>query len=177
MPLLVPTLARRLGDRVTPASPGAAVGWKPAGAVVLLVALVPLLAVAVARPQLSPENVVLTDDGGNTLLLPVDRSIDVRAVKRGATTVLTWSPGDWRAGVSFRVMRTAGTGSDTTCTTAGVTSCLLVMETLKETRESRYADRASPAVATYRIGVMADYRNPPVGGDMFAVSQPVRIAP
>jgi len=177
VPLLVPTLVRRLGARVTPAPPGVAVGWKPAAAVVLLVAVVPLLTVVVARPQLSPENVVLSDDGGNTLLTPVDRSIDVRAVRRGATTLLSWSPGDWRAGVSFRVMRTAGAGPDTTCTTAGVTSCLLVMETLKETRDSRYVDPASPAGSTYRIGVMADYRNPPVGGDMFAVSRPVRIAP
>jgi len=177
VPLLVPTLVRRLGDRVTPASPGAAIGWKPAAAVMLLIGLVPLLTVVAARPQLSPENVVLSDDGGNTLLTPVDRSIDVRAVQRGTTTVLTWSPGDWRAGVSFRVMRTAGAGPDTTCTTAGVTSCLLTMQTLTETREPRYVDPSSPAGGTYRIGVMADYRNPPVGGDMFAISRPVRIAP
>ncbi len=177
VPMLVPTLRSRLGDRAIPAADGQAIGWIPAAAAVLVVALVPLLVVTVARPAKSPENVVLSDDGGNTILIPVDRTIEVTATPRGATTVLTWSTGGWRAGVSYRVMRTAAGRPDSECTTAGVTSCLLTMPTITETRDRQYVDQAPPAGgATYRIGVMADYRDPPTGGDMFAVSPPAHTA-
>ena len=166
VPLLVPTVMGRLGHRVVPAAAGRALGSKPAVAVLLLVALVPLLVVTVARPARSPESVVLSDDGGNTILIPVDRTIAVSATTRGATTVLAWSTSGWRAGVSYRVMRSAAGRPDVACTRAGVTSCLLTMRTITETRDRRYVDVAPPAGgATYRIGVMADYRNPPTGGD------------
>ncbi len=135
----------------------------------------PFLLITVARPAHSPQNVVLADDGSAILLTPVDRSIHVRAVRRGETVLLVWSAPAWRAGVSYRVMRTRGDGPDTTCTTAGVTSCLLDMETLTETRGQRYVDGSPPPGVTYRIGVTADYRNSPAGGDMFAVSPPLRL--
>jgi hypothetical protein len=177
VPLLIPTLADHLGERVMPGRPGPAIGWKPAAAVVLVLCLVPLLTIALARPARSPEDVVLSDDGGNTLLTPVDSSIDVSAVRQGSAVVLRWSTGAWRAGVSYRVMRTKDAGPDSTCTTAGVTSCLLTMGTIGVTRERRFVDTAAPPGATYRIGATADYRNPPTGGDMFAVSPPVRATP
>jgi hypothetical protein len=177
VPILVPTLMQHLGDRVAAAPAGKAIGWRPTVALVIVAALTPLLIISVARPARSPQSVVLGDDGGNTLLTPVDRSIHVKAVQRGGAVVLVWSAPTWRAGVSYRVMRTHGDGPDTTCTTAGVTSCLLDLETLAATREMRYVDGSPPDGATYRVGAVADYRNPVTGGDMFAVSPPVRVAP
>ena len=175
VPILAPTLMQHLGDRVVPAPARKGIGWRPTVAIVVVAALIPLLIISVARPARSPQDVVLADDGGNTFLTPVDNSIRVRAVMRGEAVVLVWSSPAWRAGVSYRVMRTPGDGQDTTCTTAGVTSCLLDLATLAQTRELRYLDGSPPAGATYRIGVAADYRNPVTGGDMFAVSPPVRV--
>ena len=178
VPILVPTLMQHLGDRVVASPPGQPLGWRPTLAVVAVAALVPLLVVTGARPARSPQDVVLAgDEGSYTFLTPVDRSIRVRAVPRGEAVVLTWSAPAWRAGVSYRVLRTPGDGPDTTCTTAGVTSCTLAMETLAQTRALRYVDGSPPVGVTYRIGVVADYRDPVTGGDMFAVSPPVRVAP
>jgi len=177
VPILVPTLTSHLGSRVAPASPGRGISWKPAAAVVVVAALVPLLVIVVSRPARSPQNVVLRNEGGNTLLTPVDDSIHLRAVRQGVKVVLTWSATSWRAGVTYRVMRTKGAVPDTTCTTAGVTSCVLVMDTLAQTRGLTYVDGSPPAGVTYRIGAAADYRNPPTGGDMFAVSPPATLAP
>ncbi len=177
VPTLVPTLVSHLGSRVVPAPPGRAIAWKPAAVVFVVASLVPLLVISIARPARSPQSVVLGDDGGNTLLTPVDSSIRLRAVRHGSAVALAWSVPSWRAGVSYRVMRTKGPGPDTTCTTAGVTSCLLVMDTLARTRDLNYLDDSAPVGVTYRIGATADYRNPPTGGDMFAVSPPLTLTP
>lgn len=176
VPMLVPTLMHHLGGRVVPAAQGKAIGWKPMVAVVVIAAVVPLLIMVAATQAQSPRSVVLADDGGNTLLTPVDRSIHVMAMRRGTAVTVSWSAPSWRAGVSYRVLRTRGRQADVTCTTAGVTSCLLELDTIAETRALRYVDLKAPPGATYRIGVEADYRNPDTGGDMFAVSPPIRGA-
>lgn len=175
VPLLVPTLRERLGARVVSAAFGKGLGMRPMLGVVVVTAVIPLLVIAIARPAQSPASVVLGDNVRNPLLTPVDDSIRVAAARRGEAVVVTWSTPSWRAGVFYRVMRTAGDGPDTTCTTAGVTTCVLQMETLTDTPRMTYLDGSPPSGTTYRVGVVANYNGGVKGGDVFAFSPPVRV--
>lgn len=175
LPLLVPTLARRLGARLQP-PPARPLHrrWVWAGSVVL--ALLPFVVVAAARPLDGPDRAVVQALPLTTVLTPVDRSIELRTERRGASQVLTWKDGDWRAEVRYVVLRTPRGGPDVRCARAGVTRCTITMIRLAETRSRRYVDGSPPPGVTYRIGVTTNYRGGP-GGDVLAVSAPVRAAP
>ncbi len=177
VPLLVPTAERRLGWRVAVPAPGSATRVRTAVVAAVVLALVPLVVIVAARPAQSPSNVVLTASGDTFVLIPVDDSIRVETRRRGEAVELRWTVKRWRAGVSYRVLRTASAGPDVSCETAGVTSCTLGMETLALTRTPTYVDGSPPAGVTYRIGVAADFENARTGGDMFAVSPPTTLAP
>ncbi len=176
VPLLIPTADRRLGWRIASARSGAGTSLPIAVLAATTLALVPLAVMVLARPAQSPQRVVLVDEGGKPQLIPVDDSITVRTVRRGSAVELTWSTHAWRGGVSYRVLRSPSSGPEVACSTAGVTTCTLDMETLALTREQRYSDPSPPPGVTYRIGIAADYTDPQTGGDLFDVSRPVRPA-
>lgn len=175
VPLVVPTLPRRLGARLEP-PPARPLRPRWVWAAIVALGLVPLAAVAAARPIDGPDLAVVRLLPLTSILTPVDDSIDVRARRDGASQVLTWRDDGWRANVRYVVLRTQGGGPDVSCATAGVTRCTLTMIPLGETSSRQFRDGSPPPAVTYRIGVIVDYRDGP-GGDVLAVSPPVRAAP
>jgi hypothetical protein len=181
IPLLVPTLARRLGERLSPpAHPPLDRRWLllPAAATVVL----PAAAIAASSPLQPPPTraVVQSFAEGSNILTPVDSALRVEVTRAGGAQRLTWSGGGpWPARVFYRVYRSDGPGQDTECLISGGTAwyCSLLASPIATTREREYVDPAPPARATYRIGVAANWADDPEQGDVFAFSPPARSAP
>ncbi len=97
IPLLVPTLARRLGDRVRPpASSPVARRWLVVAAI--LTVAVPTAAIAASSPTDGPERAVMQDDAGNFILTSIDDGVEVEVARTDAGQQLTWSDGGAVAG-------------------------------------------------------------------------------
>jgi hypothetical protein len=177
IPLLVPTLARRLGSRLEPprGSP-IAPRWIVVAAV-LSVGL-PAVALAASTPIENPTNEVLQDDQGNNILTPVDEGIEVRVQRTATGQRLTWTDDtSWRADVFYRVYRHDGGGPDTECFLSGGVAwyCYIAGTPIGTTRESSFVDTSAPPdEATYRVGVGANWLDDPAQGDIFDFSPPVR---
>lgn len=180
IPLLVPTLARRLGDRLhPPPSAPVRVRW-----VVLAVALtlaLPVAATAGATRIAPPTMPAIVQEfpNGTTMLTPVEEGIALEIERQGHGLALRWTRGaEWRAGVFYRVYRTDAPGSDLRCVTEGGVSwnCFFVGVLLATTRERELVDRRPIPGATYRVGVGTNWADDPTAGDVFAFSPPV-VAP
>jgi hypothetical protein len=180
IPLLLPTLAGRLGDRVAPATaPSISKRWVAVIAVVALA--IPAAAIALSSPldetQAEAKTVVQDSAGGN-ILTPVDDGVRLDVEGTGATRLLTWTGGGpWHAGVFYRVYRHDGLGPDTQCLLSGGTAwyCLLRGVPIATTRGLTFVDPNAPTRATYRIGVGTNWVDDPEFGDVFAFSQPVSV--
>jgi hypothetical protein len=173
IPLLVPTLARKLGDRVTPPRTRS-LPSVPLGVAVVALAALPLVVIAFAQSLDGPDHAVVQDDVGNVLLTPVDHRIAVRVQPRAEARVLTWTVPDYGPRLFYRVLRTNEPGPDTSCTPKGDTvECTLTGQVLATTREPRYVDGSPPEGVTYRIGVATNYADDPEGGDVFVLGPPV----
>ena len=175
IPLLVPTLARRLGERMrAPSSPPIARRWIVV--VAALTVLVPAAAIAASSPLEGPEHALTQDDAGNFILTSVDRSVQLRVVGGPDGNLLTWNDDPWRAGVFYRVYRSDG--EDVECeNTDGhpAQSCYFIGTLLESVRERTYFDAGGPSGATYRIGVGTNWVDDPAFGDVFAFS-PAAVA-
>ena len=172
IPLLVPTLARRLGERLRPpATPVTAPRWIVAAAVLSL--LLPATVIAASSPLEGPELALTQDDGGNFILTSVDAGVDLRAERTAAGVRLTWDDTISRANTFYRVYRAEG--EDVECeNTDGhpAQSCYVRGAPIAVTRELEYVDAEAPADATYRIGVGTNWADDPAFGDVFAFSLP-----
>jgi hypothetical protein len=172
IPLLVPTLARRLGERLrAPSASPVASRWIALVAVLTL--LVPATAIAVSDPLEGPSHALTQDDAGNFILTPVDESVELRVESGLDGNRLTWDDGPWRAGVFYRVYRTEG--ADVECEhTDGhpAESCYFFGTLLKTVREREYVDEGAQLGTTYRIGVGTNWIDDPAFGDVFAFSPP-----
>jgi hypothetical protein len=180
IPLLVPTLARRLGDRVLPrATTPVAPRWIAVAAVVTV--LVPGIAIAISSPlgrtEAQQQTVVQDFESGN-ILTPVDDGVQLAVQSDGASRRLSWTGGgSWRADVFYRVYRHDGSDEDTVCYQSGGTAwyCLLNSEPIATTRDLSFVDPEAPPTATYRIGVGTNWADDPEFGDVFAFSPPVEV--
>ena len=172
IPLLVPTLVRRLGDRMrSPSSPPVALRWLAVAAV--LTVLVPATAIAVSSPLEGPALAVTQDDAGNFILTSVDESVELRVERVADGQRLTWDDGSWRANVFYRVYRAEG--EDVECeNTDGhpAQSCYVRGTPIATVREHEYVDTEAPPGATYRIGVGTNWVDDPAFGDVFVFSPP-----
>ena len=74
IPLLVPTLARRLGERVQPPRTRP-VGRRALVVAALLTVVVPAAAIAASSPSTGPERAVMQDDAGNFILTSIDDGV------------------------------------------------------------------------------------------------------
>jgi hypothetical protein len=179
IPLLVPTLARRLGDRVRPPEARAVSRrWVIVAAVVTLV--VPAVATA-ASDQVQPPTPALTQTTATatTILTPVDDEIDLQVEREGTGQRLRWTAAPWRASVFYRVFRSDG-DDDLECVTRENTAWLCVLRgaPIATTRATEFVDMSPPeAGATYRIGVGTNWVNDPAEGDLFAFSPPEPSVP
>ncbi len=171
VPLLVPTLPRRLGPRIAP-QPAARVGKRLTIAAVALITAVPFLVVLVESPSRGTSHALRW----NGVLTPIDGGVvALRATHEHGRVRLTWSDATTRARTFYRVFRTAGAGADTYCVRVGVDRCDLETTTLVITRARGYVDPKPVSGATYRIGVAANWKDDPTAGDVFVISPPVRV--
>jgi hypothetical protein len=180
IPLLVPTLARRLGDRIRPAE-AQEVTRRAVVVVAILTLAVPAVTIAAASPSNGPDRAVYQDDAGNYILTAVENDVHATARRVGSAQELTWTTGGpWRANVFFRVYRTDGPGPDIECENSDGSRaqyCYLRSTAIATTREPSFVDTAPPAGAvTYRIGVATNWADDPAQGDVFAFSPPVTAA-
>ena len=170
IPLLVPTLARRLGDRLrAPSSPSVARRWVVVVAV--LTVLVPAAGIAASSPLDGPRLALTQDDAGNFILTSVDESVELRVERVPGGNRLTWDDGHWRANVFHRVYRAEG--DDVECeNTDGhpAQSCYLRGTPIATVREREFVDVDAPPGATYRIGVGTNWVDDPAFGDVFVFS-------
>lgn len=168
--LLVPGAARRLSARAPRRRARPATVRAVAVAAVALAA-VPLAAAAVAQPLDRPP-AAITVSG---ILVPETTSLEVDVKADGPARVLTWKHGDvGRAGVFYRVYRTAAGGVDVSCADHdGAAECALQMLLLGTTREPSWRDGSPPPGAQYRVGVATNWLDDEQGGDVFLISPPV----
>jgi hypothetical protein len=170
VPLLIPTLPRRLGPRIA-AEPVRPVGKRLTIAVVAVVSLIPLLVVLAESPSRGPDralvwNGIMTPIDGNTVRLTVTHT--------PAGERLIWTDATKRARTFYRIFRTAAAGTDTSCGRLGADRCTLETTTLVDvTRSHSYVDPQPVNGATYRIGVAANWEDDTAGGDVFVISPPV----
>jgi hypothetical protein len=179
IPLLVPGVAARLGQRLSPPTHARiAPRWIVLTAVVTLV--VPALATA-ASSQLEPPSppALVQDLVTSTILTPVDSGIRLEVAPEGAGSTLRWSSdASWRADVFYRIYRSDGTGADTFCATAAnvAWNCYLKSRPIGTTRDETFVDPSPPPSATYRIGVGTNWADDPEEGDVFALSPAVEVS-
>jgi hypothetical protein len=165
IPALVPTLLRRFD----PDDGVGDVGPKTLGAAVVLLAIVPIGAVALARPLERGDRAVLVDE----ILTPVDPDLGARIEADGAARVLRWNPRETGpTAVFYRVFRSGTAPDELACVHEGAASCSLTMVVVGTTREPRFRDDRAPAGAQYRVGVGTNWRNDPTGGDVFSIGPP-----
>jgi hypothetical protein len=179
IPLLVPTLAHRLGDRMQ-APPTANVSLRWIVAVALGTVAVPAVAIAASTPlgQNETKTVVQDFESGN-ILTPIDEGVALRVEATAAGRRLTWTGGGpWYADVFYRVYRTDDGHPDTDCFVSGGVAvyCVLRGQPIASTRSLTYLDASAPPTATYRIGVGTNWIDDPDEGDVFAFSLPVSAA-
>jgi len=170
IPLLVPTLGRRVAVR-WPAQARRPIGRRVVIALGVLLAAVPLAVVALVQPLDTPAKAIAVD----TIVTPVDERIHVSVKADGESRIVTWShPPAGSSDVFYRVYRTGRNGLEQKCLDhGGAAECSLEMVLLGTTREPRWRDGSPPPGVRYRIGVAANSRNDPTGGDVATLSPPV----
>ncbi len=178
IPLLVPTLPRRLGERVQPA-PTSAIAPRWIAVAAVLTVLVPGAAIALSSPlPPTPQKTVVQDFESGNILTPADDGVALAVEQDGTARRLSWTGGgSWRADVFYRVYRHDGPGDDTVCYQSGGTAwyCLLNSEPIATTRDFSFVDPEAPPTATYRVGVGTNWADDPDAGDVFAFSLPVGV--
>jgi hypothetical protein len=177
IPLLVPTLYRRLGPRLSPPTDRAVrVRWIVVA--VVLTVLLPAAATAASDRVAPPTPAIVPETPSGDILTPVDKSITLTTEKVGKRQRLSWSGGPWRAKVFYRVYRSTRAHGDLLCTTSNSVSwvCHFTGEPIGSTRDRTFVDANAPPGATYRIGVGTNWANDPNLGDIFAFSPLARAA-
>ncbi|MDQ3121290.1 MAG: hypothetical protein M3Q59_01990, partial [Actinomycetota bacterium] len=172
IPLLVPTFARRLGDRIRPASVSP-VAWAWVAVAVALTVVLPAAVIAASSPSTRPERAVFQDDAGNYIMTPIAEDVDLQVETTDRGRSLSWtSGGPWRSDVFYRVYR--HDGRDVECENAdGAISfyCFIRSFPIATTRDTKYLDREAPPGAWYRIGVGTNWLDDDTQGDVFAFSR------
>ncbi len=173
IPLLVPTLARRLGDRLRPLEfRPLRFRWVVVAAV--LAVAIPAVAIAASSPSTRPERAVFQDDVDNFILTPIDDDVVLEGERTSAGQRLSWTPGGpWLGDVFYRVYR-IDEGPDVECeNTDGSRSvyCFVRSVPIATTRDPEYLDVDGPPGAWYRIGVGTNWLDDDTQGDVFAFSR------
>jgi hypothetical protein len=167
VPLLVPGLLRRLGDRI---APPAIRPLRRRAVVVLAIALgaLPVAAVALARPVEGPERAVIVDE----ILTPVDGdALALRVERTDEGQRLSWKRPTELARLFYRVYRTRPGASDVRCENRGAVKCDLDMDLLGTTRSLTFVDAPPQPGLSYRVAAAANWENDPAQGDAFLLSE------
>lgn len=178
VPLLVPTLVRRLGIR-PPEAPVARPRRGALAVAALLLAGVPLAVVLAARPLDGPGLALVQSSGGAQTVLPVTREVTARAEARGDAVRVTWDDrAGWHSTVWYRVLRTVVAEPDVRCEEEGVTRCRLTTVPLGETQGRDLVDPDPRPGATYRVAALTNAAAAPsLPAGVVAVSLPAASPP
>lgn len=172
IPLLVPTFARRLGDRLRPPLSGP-VAWRWVVVAAAVTIALPTVAIAASSPSTRPERAVFRDDAGNFIMTPIAEDVTLEVEQTADGRALTWTAGGpWLGDVFYRIYRQEG--QDVECVHAdGAISvyCFIRSVPIATTRETMYLDREAPPGAWYRIGVGTNWLDDDTQGDVFAFSR------
>ena len=184
IPLLVPRLAQRLLGAVRPPRPP-----RVASRALLVGAVVAFAVPAVALAALPPErNGRVAKMEHQSLFLPIDASfLPAAAAAADGSIELTWPEATGAARPFYVVLRSErryryeATGEIVTrghlCREGhGALRCALQMEEVGRTRDRTFNDRPPRGEWTYRIGVAANWRDDPEGGDVLVVSEGLDVA-
>jgi hypothetical protein len=174
IPLLVPTLIRRLSPRLAPPTDTAVRGRWVVVALVLTI-LVPAAATAASSRVSPPTPAIVPITASGNILTPVDKGIEVTAESARKALRLTWSDGPWNARVFYRIYQSTRPDGDLLCTTSNSQTwvCYLYGEQIGTSRDHSFLVPNAPPGATYRIGVGTNWANDPELGDIFVFSPPV----
>lgn len=177
IPLLVPTLLRRLGPRRDP-PPERPVRTRWVVVALVLTLLVPAAATAASSRVSPPTPAIVPWVPSGEILTPVDTSIAVTTTPVGDGLRLSWSGGPWRAEVFYRVYRGTLPDGDLQCSTSNDYAwvCYFFGEPLATIRERSFVVPDPQPGATYRIGVGTNWANDPELGDIFVFSPPARAS-
>ena len=175
IPLLIPTLVRRLGPRLDPPADRSVRARWVVVALVLTV-LLPGAATAASSRMDPPTQAIIPWIPSGEILTPVDTSIALTTERVGKALRLSWTGGPWRADVFYRVYRGARPDGDLLCSTSNdyATVCYFFGEPVATTRDHTFVVANPRPGATYRIGVGTNWANDPELGDIFVFSPPVR---
>ncbi len=185
VPLLLPVFRRRPAQKdATP------IGRRTTAAALAVFGVLPLLLFMVLSPLHDDTAVKYFDE---SVIVPVDESFPIQVRRMGRQAVLSWQPpasaGD---AVFFRVFRsrpvvsapdpTLPPGHDgIRCAErkpSGWTraaDCSLEMSVVGTTRSTRFADAVSAGPWVYRVGLAANWRDDPSGGDVMLLSDAARL--
>jgi len=172
IPLLVPTFARRLGDRLRPALVKP-LAWRWIAVAAVLTVALPTVAIAASSPSTRPERAVFQDDAGNFIMTPLAENVKLEVERTEDGNLLSWTTGGlWRGNVFYRVYRLEG--PDVECEhTDGATAvyCFIRSVPIATTRDTEYLDPDAQAGTWYRIGIGTNWLDDDTQGDVFAFSR------
>jgi hypothetical protein len=184
IPLLWPRTGVQLPDRFPHVSRRLIPVVVPAA----LFLIVPLAAVAAARPL--RDDHAAAEIGLENLFVPIDRNLDVRVESGGGGVVVRWRPvRSDEVRVFYAVYRAPtrgliGKGSELLPVVRGIfcdrekegaSRCSLEMPRIGTTRNLWFGEGPPPGRWTYRIGVLANWRDDPSLGDPVYLSEPADV--
>jgi hypothetical protein len=173
LPLLIPRYGAELAQKTALAKPGA-VGRRALVVAVALLAVLPIVAAAAARPVTGPDRVLQHEE----IAVPVGQGLELSARVVENTVRLTWSaPSSRGTALYYRVFRSPA-DTDAICFSRdpGADECTLLSAELRTVRGTAAVDRPGPGTWTYRVGAGANWLDDPELGDVFQVSGPVTVA-
>ena len=175
IPLLVPTLFRRLGPRSAPPT-GRSVRARWLVVALVLTVLLPAAATAASTQITPPTPAVVPWVPSGEILTPVDTSLAPTTERVDEGLRLSWTAKPWRANVFYRVFRGTLPDGDLSCSTSNDVTwvCHFYAEPVGTTRDHTFVVPDAPPGATYRIGVGTNWADDPEFGDIFVFSPPVR---
>jgi hypothetical protein len=142
----------------------------PASVTAAVVAAVPLLVVAAARPARGMD----IARASNATEAVISTALTPRARRVPGGVELTWR-GPRVHGptkITYAVLRTSfGDGCDRP--DRGAVECYLVMDRVGTTRARTFVDRPARGAYTYRVAAVADYLDDPATFDLMLLSKPV----
>jgi hypothetical protein len=173
LPLLVPHAPEKLRAwRPAFAAPRPRTGWGVIGIAVLLTAVLPIGAFAMATTtgKLAPATI-------GTTIMPIPANVDlgVSSSVQGRRVTLRWSAGKPIGGpVFYRIWRSRTDGLS--CPPGpGGRLCKLVMPEIGTTHAGQFVDHAPKGTWVYRVAIAANWLNDAGYGDPYLVSSPVTV--
>lgn len=168
--LLVPTVGGRLARSAARPEPEREVGARTLAAAAVVLAVVPFLAIAIARPLDDRRAIQLEDEG---TFVAVSDELALRPTREGADLRLEWTkPGTGATSVYYRLFR-AGLGQELECFEAGTRQCILRAAPFDTIEGTRHTIPLLPGV--YRLGMAANWLGEKGVGETLLLGPPLTI--